>query len=296
MKHFYLFLSLFVFALFIMAAPVYVDTKRGDPTYLSSYSGQGVYNYEFQGRATAVSPEQILLLINGKFLDSWFSYQFGGESYIPVRAIDKLPGVYVSWEEDDRLATITSNNSEITIYPEKNNAIVNNVETLLSHPPILWGGHIYVTHSFVKTYFAFKTGYLNASGENTFGIAKNPVIYIDSYDASGIIENIRGYTTDSVKETLRASYDSFRLLNQGKPLGQEIGALDNFIKEKIEGAEFIGMIGRYAVFRWPGIILFDVDSHNIFVYQEGGQVSSIRKYKKEAPDIFFHEYFILSGA
>lgn len=275
-----------------MSMPVYIETKRGDPTYINYHNNSDSYKYEFPNKKAAVQPNQILLLLDGKFSDSWFGFISNDNVYVPIKSLSKLPGTYVTWDKNNRQVNITSNNSRIIIFPDKKTALVNNSEITLDFEPYIIEEHVYVSHFFVKSYFNFKTGFLKSSDQNAeTGIAKNPIVYIDSYDAGSKLEKLRTDTLFTLQDTLYASYQSFKLMSNGKPVESKIKNVDEFMKDKISGMRFIGLIGRYAVYRWSGTILYDVEANNIFVYQHGKNISSMVRHKKDTPDIFFYEYF-----
>ncbi len=80
-----------------------------------------------------------------------------------------------------------------------------------------------------------------------------------------------GYSVEEVKEWLKEQ------LYVNENLFIEYGNFDHFTKESVENMEYVGQLGRYAVFNSTRPILVDMENKRVYFYHFGHDYSNIAK-------------------
>ncbi len=187
----------------------------------------------------------VLIMINGR-LTELRGILKNGTTYVPIEAVNYL--------------NVKSS------YDGKGNLTLNDVEfDFGDKKPFILDGVAYVPIRAIAESLDNEVGFV--SKENDVAKMDNSIVWVDS----SFEMNNAGYSVDEVKTWLKEQ------LYVNENFFVEIGNDEAFTKESVENMEYVGQVGRYALFDSTKPILVDMQNKKVYFYNVGNGYSSIVK-------------------
>ena len=242
---------------------------------------------------------QILLFVDGTIITDYEIIIRNNRALVPVRFITEQLGASVEWNGKDQTVTLSDSFNKIVLTIDKTSALINNKETVLDHPAILYKNLTYVPLRFVAEN-------LNAAVHYE---PPQPPEYAYYYDtrmpvspAGGIIRDFPNilidekYPFDDAKTVQKAMGNAKAICLEGlenfslrlkenlarsnEDPGRFDGDLEN-IKAQINRMLYIGEVSRFYKFTiGPYDILYDRINDRMFfiIYSSATIVKEVNIY------------------
>ncbi|MFV0520256.1 MAG: copper amine oxidase N-terminal domain-containing protein [Lachnospirales bacterium] len=233
--------------------------------------------YKFDSGSVNCKSDEVIIMVDGEFIP-YIGIIKNNTTFVPVRAISETLGKEVKWNENTQEVTIddvvlTINNVNV----KKGNEVIE-----LSAAPFILEGSTYVPLRFIAESFNATVGYVDKNNE----VAKlnNSIVWVEEEDN---LENA-GLSEEDLKSWLQVE------LLGNDSLFYEIGNKGAINQSDIDNIEYVGQVGRYAVFNtiiYP--FLVDVENEEIYAYNKGNGFSVI--YDIEESFVFSSDDKVVSS-
>ncbi len=204
------------------------------------------YNYVMDNVVTFdTTKSDVLIMVEGRFLDQAGIIK-DGTTYVPADVVDYFD---VKMSYDDK-GYLTINDKEFD-YGDKKPFILNDI--------------VYVPVRAIAESLNKEVGFI--SKENDIVKVNNSIVWIENKTE---LDNA-GYSVEEVKEWLKQQLyvnENFFVQN---------GNDEAFTKDSVENMEYVGQVGRYALFNSTKPILVDRENKIVYFYNVGNGYSSINK-------------------
>ena len=134
-----------------------------------------ILNFKTFFTANAAPHTNVDIKINNQYISfSNTPFIHNSVTYVPLRSFSEAISADVSWSDTERTAFVSKGNTEIAVYPNKKNVLLNNENTFMNAEAIMYNNRLYVPVRFVSDSFGgitdWNSFYSNVclTFENTF--------------------------------------------------------------------------------------------------------------------------------
>ncbi len=239
-------ISILISTIMLMSTVIVNAEESGNYSPCLSYN-TGLYNTKQE--SFALNSDQTLIMVDGD-MKGFTGIIKNGTTFVPVRAISELFDKQVLWYPETRQIRI---DETILLQVGGNLAKNGDEDVILSYPPFIYNDTTFVPIRFIAESFDKEVGFVP---KEKWGF-DNSLVWIEeknSMDNGGLtITEI----TDNLQNFIYNNYDSL--------VGYNGYSLFNL--RKVENIEYVGQLGRYAVFNSDVPIMVDAVKGDYYIFE-----------------------------
>jgi hypothetical protein len=244
------------------------------------------------GETAAHDNQYIPFIINGTLIDSDVIL-VNNRTLVPLRVLTEVLGGSVEWDDATRAVTIYNGYDVIKMAIGNNTVIINDVETAIDVPPLIYNNYTYLPLRFVAEALGARVSYNTGEYDRTTmkfnsymmaqGFSANAVV--DQYDPSWpILSEFQAEST--VMSMSRDLFNQFMEQNNAAHPDKDYTAKYNFINYNIDNTRVVGSVSRYYVVESFSLFLFDKYTGIIYTIGSDAKSSWVRRYAEGDPENF----------